>query len=323
MTKNNSAKHNSDELVAHSVDEQALVWFTRLADTPVKAAVRLEFLNWCAQKPENKQAFDRIAAFWDSDVFVEALQRDEQRLNTRPLKIRRLASNLGIAAALLIGVWSVVQSGWLQRLQADDYTGVGQQRTMTLADGSDVTLDTDSAITVAYNNRSRQVTLLSGRAFFNVQPDAARPFIVNTGDEQIRVVGTRFTVDSDGDTPLIVQQGIVTYHPVRTDAKITVTAGEQLEKIEDHLDVVATDPRASAFAWLDGRLKFKDRPLARVVAEIDRYQPGVIVIAKPGLGDIRLTGNYKLNNPKQIIASLAQATGANVARVSAYLTVIY
>ncbi len=307
-----------------SASEQALEWFTRLEDTPVKASVQLEFLNWCAENPENKQAYDKISELWGSEVFVQALKIEEQRINhNKPVKARRFMPGLAIAATLLIGVWGIFQSNMLQRLSADQYTTVGQQHTMILSDGSSVILDTDSAISVSYNQHSRNVTLLAGRAFFNVLPDTHRPFIVNTDEERIRVVGTRFTVNSETNKPLTVQQGKVAYRPNNSNNEITVIAGEHLQKIQNLPDVIKTDPSTSVFAWTDGRIKFDNQSLAEIIAEIDRYQPGLILISKPSLTSIRVSGNYKLKNADKIITALAKVTGAKVIQLSNYLTVIH
>ncbi len=321
----NSEKMDNKEFPSiSSTSEQALEWFTRLEDMPVKASVQLEFLNWCAENPENKQAYNKIVELWDSDVFVQALQIEEQRItHKKPVKSRRFMPGLAIAATLLIGVWGTFQSNILQRLSADQYTTVGQQYTMILSDGSSVILDTDSAISVSYNQHSRNITLLTGRAFFNVLPDTHRPFIVNTDQERIRVVGTRFTVNSETNKPLTVQQGKVAYRSNNSNKEITVIAGEHLQKTQNLPDVIKTDPSTSVFAWTDGRIKFDNQPLAEIIAEIDRYQPGLILISKPSLASIRVSGNYKLNSPDKIITALAKVTGAKVIQLSNYLTVIH
>jgi transmembrane sensor len=307
-----------------SSSEQALEWFTRLEDTPVKVSVQQEFLNWYAENPENQLAYDKIAKLWGSEVFVQALQIEEQRINhKKSAKARRLMPGLAIAATLLLGVWGVFQSNMLQRLSADQYTTVGQQHKMVLSDGSSVILDTDSAISVSYNQHSRNITLLTGRAFFNVLPDTNRPFIVNTDEEHIRVVGTRFTVNSETNKPLTVQQGRVSYRPDNSNKEITVIAGEHLQKTQNQPDVIKTDPTTLVFAWTDGRIKFHNQPLVEIIAEIDRYQPGLILISKPSLASIRVSGNYKLNDPDKIITALAKVTGAKVIQLSNYLTVIH
>lgn len=323
MTDNHSENPDKEKFTSiGTADEEALAWFTRLSDEHVESSVRLEFLNWRQAKPENKQAYDRIAAFWHSEVFEKALQKDEARL-MQPSKKHRMAPSLAMAATLLLAVWGVWQSSLLQRLRSDIYTPVGKQRTLTLADGSSVMLDTDSAIIVSFSERTRNVTLLNGRAFFNVEPDSSRPFIIKTDRERIRVVGTRFSVQRDSNAPLTVQQGIVSYRMHGEDNDTIVTAGEQLRKSNSQVDVITIDPQAPVFAWLEGRLKFNDRPLAEVIAEVDRYQPGVIVIGKSALANLHVSGNYKLHNPRSIITALAQAAGARVAHISDYLTILY
>lgn len=304
--------------------EEALVWFTRLEGAPVNTVDRFDFLNWCEQNPENKLAYEQITELWASDIFAEALQLDEQRINhNSAIKPRRILPGLAMAASLLLSVWGVFQSNLLHRLIADQYTSVGQLQTVMLDDGSSIILDTDTAIKVSYSEQARSINLISGRAFFRVHPDVVRPFYVKTDDEIIRVVGTRFTVNTLGSTPLTVQQGVVSYKTHNNSKEVKVIAGEQLEQSVNQLDVITTDRQRAVFAWTDGRLKFTNQPFAEIMAEIDRYQPGLIIISNQKLSSLRVTGNYKLNNPSAIIASLAQATGAKVMKVSNYLTVVY
>ncbi|MGH6821056.1 MAG: FecR family protein, partial [Methylocella sp.] len=129
-------------------------------------------------------------------------------------------------------------------------------------------------------------------------------------------------VDDEGAIALSVEQGAVVYRR-NGGGEIAVTAGNQLT-MDSGAPIVTPVPRPrEAYAWTQGRLAFRNRPLSEVIAELDRYQPGVIVIGNRNLTELRVTGNYKLNHPSQIIDSLARASGANVSRLTGYVTVLY
>ena len=303
-------------------DQQALQWFVRLRDTPVPKATQLEFDNWCAAHPKNARSYQKIAAFWQSPAFTQAVLRDEKRLSpARFARKRRYFPALAMAASVLLVTGLFFYSGFVQRLTADSYTTVGEQREVVFADGSSALLDTDTAIAVDYNAQTRVVKLLSGRAFFQVRHNSQQPFIVLTEQESVRVVGTRFSVETASDLPLQVQQGIVKYENKRGE-QLTVTAGKQVSTATDTPKVLNTERPQEAFTWTQGRLVFRNQRLADVIAQVDRYQPGIIVINNSDLANRRVTGNYKLNAPLQIVDSLAQITGASVSQLSGYLTIL-
>ncbi len=83
---------------------------------------------------------------------------------------------------------------------ADQRTAAGEQRVLTLDDGSRLTLAGDSAINLDLVDHQRHVTLLRGRAYFQVASDPHRPFLVEAGEARVRVTGTRFEVRRDGAT---------------------------------------------------------------------------------------------------------------------------
>jgi transmembrane sensor len=314
---------NNDELLSLSrSNQETLEWFARLRDTPVKLKTQTAFALWCKENPTNRPAYDQIAAFWESELFTRAVLIDEGRLKRVIRNKYRYLSVMAVAATLLVGVWGALSSGWVERLKADNYTVVGKQLTMVFADGSSAVLDTDTAIAVDYSDQGRGVRLLSGRAFFRVRPDALRAFIVHTDNGNIRVVGTCFTVNTETTVPLDVQQGTVVYKS-NNGKEFTVAAGKRLSTATGIPTLLPLEHPEDAFVWTEGRLVFRNRPLAEVIAEIDRYQPGTIFIGNRKLAATRVTGNYKLNDSVQIVESLAQATGASVSRLSDYLTILY
>ena len=304
--------------------DQALAWFARLQDGKATQLDRDEFAAWLAANPEHEQAYDKVLKLWQSPA-LEAAMSHFAAIPLPPTKTtqRRFEPRHWAAAAsiLLVGGWLLNASGGVARWQADFATGTGEQRREILADGSSVILNTDSAIKLNYAGERRGVTLLSGEAYFEVQPDKTRPFVVSTDQGTIRVVGTRFTVKTGESTQVDVESGIVACTANQGESR-QLTAGQHTDVSEQGVADISNVDTGKAFAWLKGRLIFQDWTLADVIAELDRYHPGAIVIADAKLAQIRVSGNYKLEDTMAVVRSLAGIAGAKVIQLSPYLTVL-
>lgn len=302
---------------------EALAWFARLRDSQTSAVEREAFAVWRAAKPENAAAYVRVEKLWNSPALSEALARFPPAAVPPVVARSRWRTSRRWAAAasvLLLAGWILAASGLVDRWRADYTTVAGEQRRIELADGSTVVLNTDSALALDFNNDRRGVRLLAGEAYFEVRPDSERPFIVSTDSATVRVVGTRFAVLAGAATSVTVDSGIVACANGQ-GASVRVTAGQRVSISQKTITPPSKIDPERAFAWLKGRLIFKDRPLADVLDELDRYHPGLIVIANGRLGDSRVTGNYKLDDTAAVRA-LADIAGARVTTVSPYLTVL-
>lgn len=306
------------------VNREALTWFTQLRDKPVGVSTWSAFESWCAQNPEHRMAYQRIAQFWESEPFNRALTAADTQAMPNPANWRHFRNNplLAMAASMLLAVGILTYSDAKISWQADAYTSVGQQQSVHLADGSTALLDTDSALAIHYGKNRREVELLKGRAFFDVQPDKSHPFVVVRAKADIQVVGTRFAVNTEGELPLVVQQGTVRYRQsARQD--LTVQAGEHVQLSGTTPSLGLNTAQTNLFDWTQGRLIFRNQPLQAVLQELDRYQPGIIVLSNPKLANLKVTGNYRLEQPGHIITSLVQIAGASLRQLTPYLTLIY
>lgn len=193
-----------------------------------------------------------------------------------------------IVLAIMIGAWYVHWSEPLYR------TPLGGVASVPMNDGSTITLNTDSAIRVALDERQRRVRLNQGEAFFQVAKDPNRPFIVGVDGVQVIAVGTAFSVRRDGDDVLVaVTEGVV---KIEGDGhSVPVAAGNVARSGRDGTIVEskgASDLDA-ALSWRTGFLVFRETPLADAVAEFNRYNGRKIVVADDGVGAIRLSGKFR------------------------------
>lgn len=316
-----SVPHQDTPASLDNTQDQALAWFARLQDSKASTDDKTAFANWLAASPSHRSAYEKVVQLWQSPSLTAALSHHV----TIPLHPARRPFTMpqwaAAACIILISGWFLVSTGWLQRWQADIMTATGEQRRVMLADGSAMTLNTDSAATLNDAGEQRGVSLLSGEAYFEVQADKDRPFIVTTPQGTVRVVGTRFSVKTGDTTQVNVESGIVICSANSGQSR-QLSVGQHTEIAEQSVAEISHIDTSQSLAWLKGRLIFQDRTLAEVIAELDRYHPGVIAIADTKLANARITGNYKLEDTNSLLQTLANITGAKIMNISPYLTVL-
>jgi transmembrane sensor len=298
--------------------DQAAAWFARLESGRASKTDQANFEQWLSASAEHAQAYVQVTQLWQSPTLDAALSR-YAGITPRPRTYHQ--HWLAAACVLLLCGWGVRTLGLVDSWRADYATATGEQRTITLADGSSVTLNTGSALLVNNTEGQRGVRLLHGEAYFNVKPDKAKPFIVKTQENTVSVVGTQFTVNAGDITQVAVESGIVVCANGRGD-KTQLNAGQQTLMDDRQASPALAIDDLQTFSWTKGRLIFKNRSLSDVVAELDRYQPGSIVIANTKLAQTRVSGNYKLQDIPNIVQTLAGITNAKVTTLSSYLTVL-
>jgi transmembrane sensor len=244
----------------------------------------------------------------------------------------RWRSVAAIAASLVVA--GVAALFYVRTSQAPNYaTEIGEQRSLSLMDGSTVELNSRSKIVVRYTPQGRNVELLQGQALFRVAKDTNRPFIVKTGATLVRAVGTEFDVYQKRDgTVVTVVEGrvaILTGHalpeppaqagandkPHQTNLEfpavpkgqignILVAAGEQLT-VTPQLIRIAEHPNiATATAWTQRQLVFESASLSDVADEFNRYNDRQLIVADPRLETFHVSGVFSSTDPASLIRFL-------------------
>lgn len=288
------------------VQQQAADWFAQLR-SETDAETRAAFARWRDADPAHAAAYAQVEALWGDADLAAALFAGPSRMQ-RSAWLRRAATAaviaLGLGGAVL---FSGAGDAWL----ADHTAGSGLPQRVALADSSQLLLDAGTAVDVDYSDGARSVTLRRGRLLADVQPDTARPFTVAANEVTAQALGTVYTVArQDSTTAVSVREGEVLV-TVAGQAGQVLQAGQALATGERRMHPAA----AADFAWTENRLVFTDQPLAAVLAELDRYWPGVIWVRDAGLAALPVSGSYRLDDPPAVVAALAAATGA---QVSAY-----
>lgn len=290
---------------------EAASWFAKLNQKRVVATDITAFSQW-RRVPENAAAYARVETMWDAaetlvgDLDIAALTagaRDRadasRRAQTRLAKVLIPIGALAGAAVLI-----VAGTLWSGRSQAYQ-TGLGERRTVVLADGSQVTLDTETRIQVRLTGDKRAVELAAGQAFFAVQGDRTRPFVVTAGDTAVTAVGTRFDVRRAG---VGAQVTLVEGKVAVTDrdgpaAGWALTPGQQIVTTATRPEIRAVDV-ASETSWTSGRLIFAGDTVATASAEVNRYSQQKVVIAAPSVAGIAVSGAFNTGDVEGFVSAL-------------------
>ena len=253
---------------------------------------------------------------------------------------RVIIGRRAVLAAALVGV---ITAGllWLDRFNASTYsTGLGEQRSLRLSDGSFIELNTRSKVRIQFETDARTVHLIQGEALFRVAHDAHRPFRVSTSVATIQAVGTQFDVyvASDSDTRVAVVEGRVrvggagsspgidsavasegdsiTNNAPMSGRLVTLAAGEEASVSPKGRVVKDLRPDISeAVAWRNGRLIFHDVPIAEVIKEFSRYSDFRFTVLGDTLARRRISGVFHADDPQTLIALFEGDKSVEVVRV--------
>ncbi len=347
MSVNQRDRDGSQPLPAplpESMLEEAAVWQARLRGVVPGSAdaqrVGAGFRQWVSADRRRLQAFAEMESVWgalewpvagllaeqDAAAGESTQGRRSRPFGKAPVPFKGLAVAASLLLVLLVSVgW---QRDWLTHWQSDYVTGVGEQAPVALADGSQVLLNTDSALVLDYSATERRVRLLKGEAWFQVSADAGRPFIVETDEGTVRVTGTRFNVRlTDRSAVVSLEQGRVVLRAPSVagstpGAKVVLAPGQQAGLADHRIGTPTPFDNAAVSAWRRGQLVFYDTPLSEVVAALNRYRPGRILITREALNRVRVSGVFSSTDPDAALAVLTRTLPVDALHLTDYLILL-
>jgi len=325
------------------VREQAANWLVSLEEG-LTSDERTRLEQWLAADPAHAQALMRMAEHWDGfDELAELA--DILPLNRRPQRRGFTLKLAAIAAAVLV----IVASGLFIMWQRGERAGVasasiaaaavsgssrsatvdggepgvsrklqtyvGQQLTVPLADGSVVTLNTNTSLDVQYFDAERRITLNRGEAIFSVAHDAARPFRVHAGERVVQAVGTVFNVklESQDDVRVTVTEGKVKVvdRPTAAQRELFVGAGESamLSEAKPQIRRIETAQIEASQAWQHGVLIYQGETLDTVIADVSRYTNVRFSIADDSIRNKRVGGVFRAGDVDGLLLALRESFG--------------
>lgn len=328
-------------LVMPEILAEAAVWLAQLYGPGRSPAMLRECRAWQAQSVAHRLAFERCTDTWQEAAGIGALlpgviawQAGAPALS-RAGRGRRLA----LTAVALSGIAALGVRIWPRDVYS---TGVGEQRSLVLDDGSRVTLNTATEVRVKITDALRSVTVAHGETLFEVAKDPGRPFVVSVADAQVVATGTAFLVRSTPagqeakgafDVALIEGQVIVQRAEGRAQsqlrAPVVMRPGERLRVGQRARDSVAAaavssvdrPPLDPLLAWQRGQVVFENALLSDAVVEMNRYSKMQIMLAdSKALEALRVSGVFRAGDSEAFAHAVAKLQGMAVGTVQGGLT---
>ena len=314
MSAPNAETHVQES--AEVLAKQAAVWIERRDFGDWGDDDRAGFKAWLAQSPAHRVAFLRADARWGRTEMLGALRpfraEDTQSVVPRRLRIPFAGLTAAIALVALVGTSAAF---YLTLPRETTYaTAIGGHKTIALADGSRVELNTNTVLRVGGHDH-RTVSLVSGEAYFQIKHDPARPFVVMAAAHRVTDLGTKFLVRSDADRLTVslmegrasIQSDDATHSAVLTPGDVAIATGNRMS--------VTRKPAlelAHEIGWRQGVLVFDNTTLADAAAELNRYNRQKVVIADAAIAKLTIVGTFPENDVEAVADAAKEVFGLQV-----------
>jgi len=301
--------------VPREIAAEAAVWLTRLHGPHRTPQLEVEFKLWLEKEPMHALAFERATATWDAVQGISAATAFRARARpARPAFPRWVAIGAGACATLLIAA-----TGWYGWTRDQGYTtAVGEQRSISLADGSRVFLNTKTRVVPRAAGNIRRVDLEEGEALFEVAKDPSKPFVVHAGGKTITALGTTFEVRRNGD---VISVTLIEGKVVVADASSTegsspqtaksaiLTPGERLSAAGAARPTIDKPLVEQVTAWSKGEVIFDGTPLSQAVEELNRYNQTALTVDNAAAGALKVSGVFRIGDSEAFARAVASVHG--------------
>ncbi len=299
-----------------TTQKTACEWVARLNAAPLSPEEERDLQRWLASAPSHLRDFNAARTVWDAAAGLKHSDLAHAYLAKDMAEVRAAAratstfTRLAAAAAVLVVVLPTAIS---DAPRLDDggaaQTAAREIKNYALPDHSLITVAGDSSVAIAFADHSRDAKLQRGEAFFEVQRDTRRPFVVTAGQHRVTVTGTKFNVRNLPENAVEVAV---------TEGSVAVSAGGDQEfRYDLRAGDVFLFPAAGvpirrnttaedAAAWRAGRLHFNDTDLDEVLSEVNRYAAKPIVADAVDLTGLTLTARINANDTNSVLLILRE-----------------
>ena len=344
-------EHGDGARTDSDITSEACAWIAQLETGALTLDDLIAFREWVSRSPRHAAEIRRIAQLAEDVNLLAGMAEPlaDAIESYRPL----LAADRGrhrqwrwltVAAVVLVAIGTMFLSSSLRQNAQPMLlsTAVGEYRTVVLADGSEVKLNSNSQLEASYTRDMRRVRLLKGEAYFTVAHDESVPFVVFAQEKYVRAIGTEFSVRMTGQAlDVLVTSGVVEVNDAPSPAQsgsasvpaasapvaamklragqgVTVSLEEHLRPAAATAIVVHSERELQrTLAWREGLLDFSRTPLKNVVAEVNRHSALQIEIADPALGELQFDGIFRVGQVDQLLDALGATFDVKVERVDA------
>ena len=341
-----SSKTKSEAKTSFAPGSEVDRWVLRFTEGPLSPEDARAFNQWLLADPDNEQAFERAQEAYERATYLRNDPRLEDWLKPSPYeRLASMAARMGkisislarpryavpvfggltaalAAAAALFLMTPREPIAPLSPAEPELVTQVAEIREEALPDGSTVTLGAASSIDVQFSNEVRRVVLLEGEAFFDVEHDPQRPFLVAADDMLVRVLGTKFDVSlGTGAVDVAVSEGRV--EVIRPDAfskeiddsdiKHVLTAGQKVTATNAGpvraVETIAIDEVA---LWREGELVWENTAIRDIISDLNRYSGRRIVLRDNRLANLEYTFSFRADDVDLAVDVIADSLGVRM-----------
>jgi transmembrane sensor len=317
----NRQKQNRGPRISETALEEAGTWFALLHATDRKEDIPRGFRRWLALDPQNEAAFELVTHGWEVSHRLSrqplALPRRWQKAGFRA-GFARAVTAVAAASAIAIGgiVWHSTRAGVA--------TEIGEQRIVTLEDGTRISLNTDTRMRVRYGSRQRLVELEKGEALFEVAREPARPFVVDAADRRVTALGTSFIVRRDAQRlSVTLVEGNVAVAPIgtavldeRRPAVQTLRPGQRVTFAKDVAPSLDSPRIDQISAWRKGQVEMDHMPLGAAATEMNRYSELKLIVEGRDAAGAHVNGVFRAGDTVSFAEAMVMTCGLQLVRGS-------
>jgi transmembrane sensor len=297
---------------------EAADWMVQLQSGSATDEDRRAIAQWQGRSAQHAQAWQRAQAILgDFNTVPAAIAGDTLKRIRRKKPLGRRQA-LGLLLAAGPATWLAYRQLPWQQWTADQHTAIGEQKNLTLPDGTRLLINTGSSLNIAFSEQVRRIELLKGEVLITTAKDAAhRPFIVQTRHGTARALGTRFSVRvGEQRSRVAVTEGAVELLPEHASQGVIVKAGEQGAFSAD--GVAAVEPLdVSALTWENGMLLAQHMRLADLLDELGRYRAGVLR-CHDSVANLTVSGAFSLRDADASLHLLQETLPVKVSSLTGY-----
>ena len=326
-----------------SIEHEARKWLIRMdGDEPVTEAERDDLRQWMDRSPVHRAELLRLTRFWNQANRLANLAGGRLgpggtvgRRAVQATFVRRILMATGAALAFTVLGWCGLRQWGGPIIRAYE-TQVGQQKTVFLADGSSMQLNTDTRVEVVYSRNSRKIRLTRGEALFTAASDPNRIFEVHIAESVVRAPGTAFDVYLEGQKIEVVATGgpVEVLDGKSAPGTAASATGRSAENFTNSAQLKAGEVAdlysgsglmkvrqldkpelRRRLAWREGYLEFSGEALSEVVVVFNRYSTVKLVVEEPKLAAIAIGGRFQIENLDAAVGLLSETFGFRARRV--------
>lgn len=311
----------ANNLDASAVTRRAADWVSAQRSPKDWSDARQADLDaWLAESLAHRVAYLRVDAAWQRAQRLAALRTPMRQ----PPESERNFSGLGGRVAVAAVFMAVAGFAATQFWERSDYqlieTPKGGQERVTLSDGSQLELNTNTAVKVSFRGDRRYVELTRGEAYFEVRHDAARPFMVAVGNRRIIDLGTKFVVRmAPSELKVSLLEGKARFESSETinpQKPVILSPGDVVVATSKATQVFKETRRelSETLAWRRGSVVFHYKRLDDAVAELNRYGGPALVVADANTAKLLISGTFLTNRPEDFAGLAHEIFGLRVQR---------